>query len=834
MQPSLASSEAPIDENTPTTTGSQTKRLKHLAIVLLGIWIGQFMLFGPSLLGWKILLPLDILAYPGLYIPVTAETAGMVPQDIIRTDPLMQFEPERRFAASELAAGRLPVWQPFQYAGVPARLTVFSPLSLLKCCTASPVIHAWLQLVIATIAGLGAYRFLRSVVGVGFWSATIPAWCFPFSGALMLWQGFPLSEIVCWLPWMLLAADRAVRHPTPISVGAVAVTSALALMTWQIDVGGLTLLATGVFSLWRIADLWLIPRVFPAARRAVFALVLGWGCGFMLAAPYLLPTMEYASTGARMQRRAEGTEERPPVGLKALPQAVLPNFYGTTKAGNCFFGGTNMPESAASAYAGALAALLLAPLAWSSRRHRSLNVLCAVFIVLGLGWAINCPGLVDLFRLPGLKMLSFNRFAFLTGFAILVQAAIGLEVLNRNEGTWRKWYGTLALACAALAGWCYYRGIVLPEPLATQLAQSVAEGRKAYWGSTLDDVALIQGGFRMTSLAGGAVCALALLGWLVLWLRPQWQQALGRVIGLLMLVELLLFAIDQSVQCDPSLYFPRIPALQQVVESEPGRVVGCSAMPANLAGTHELRDVRGYDAIDPKRYVELVSRAADPHSLIFSYTAIQYLTPSLSWDEQGDLRLPPLLDLLGVRYVIFRGNAYENAKPDFTSPDYFVMVNRAALPRAFVPRRVVLQRDPARRLDLLAAPDFDPRAVAYVETEVNLPSDCQGDVSVLNEIPTRVTLSVSMETDGLVVLTDRWDKGWAAYLDGQAAPILIVNHALRGVLVPKGARTLDFRYEPVSFRWGLAACGLAVSGLGFGTWWFHRRRRRSVARTDRD
>ena len=822
MQPSLGSSEAPIDEDKPTTTGGQTKRLTHLAIVLLGIWIGQFILFGPSLLGWKILLPLDILASPRYYIPITAETAGKVPQDIFRSDLLLQFEPERRFAASELAAGRMPVWQPFQYAGVPARLTVLSPLSLLKCCTVSPVIHAWLQLVIATIAGLGAYRFLRSVAGVGFLSATIPAWCYPLSGALMLWQGFPLTEVVCWLPWMLLAADQAVRHPTPISVGAVAVTSALALMTWQIDVGGLTLLATGIFSLWRIADLWLKPRVFPAARRAVLTLVLGWGCGFMLAAPYLLPMMEYISTGSRMEKRAEGTEERPPVGLNALPQAVLPDFYGTTKAGSMYFGANNLQESAASAYAGALAALLVAPLAWSSRRHRSINILCLVFIVLGLGWVADCPGLVELLRLPGFKMLSFNRFAFITGFAILVQAAIGLEVLKRNEGTWRKWYGTLALTCAALAGWCYYRGIVLPEPLATQLTQSVAEGKGGYWGSTLDDVALIQEGFRMQALSGGALCAMALLGWVVLWLRPQWQQAFGRVIGLVMLVELFFYAYGQSVQCDPSLYFPRIPALQQVVESEPGRIVGYSAMPANLAGTHELRDVRGYDAIDPKRYVELVSRAADPRSFIVPYAALQYLTPSLAWDEQGGLRLPPLLDLLGVRYAIFRGNDFVNAKPDFISPDYFVMVNRAALPQAFVPRRVALQRDPARRLDLLAAPDFDPRAVAYVETDVNLPSDCQGDVSVLNEIPTRVTLSVSMKTDGLVVLNDRWDTGWAAYLDGHAAPILIVNHALRGVLVPKGGRTLEFRYEPASFRWGLAACALAIIGLGFGTWWFCR------------
>lgn len=35
--------------------------LVRLTIVLLGILIGQFILYGPSLMGRKILLPLDIL-----------------------------------------------------------------------------------------------------------------------------------------------------------------------------------------------------------------------------------------------------------------------------------------------------------------------------------------------------------------------------------------------------------------------------------------------------------------------------------------------------------------------------------------------------------------------------------------------------------------------------------------------------------------------------------------------------------------------------------------------------------------------------------------------------
>ena len=70
-----------------------------------------------------------------------------------------------------------------------------------------------------------------------------------------------------------------------------------------------------------------------------------------------------------------------------------------------------------------------------------------------------------------------------------------------------------------------------------------------------------------------------------------------------------------------------------------------------------------------------------------------------------------------------------------------------------------------------------------------------------------------MKTPGLVVLSDLWDQGWRAYLDGQQVPILRTNHAVRGVVVTAGNSELEFRYEPRSVAWGLKLAGLAVGIL---------------------
>ena len=837
MQSWMDSSASTSDMPAPKKSRINSEGLRHLLIVLIGIWLVQFALFGPSLLGRKILLPLDILALPGVYLPNSPGLPRIEPDDPIRSDLVLQFEPERRFIAGELASGRLPAWQPFQFGGVPTRVAVFSPLTILKCATVSPVVLAWVQFAVASIAGLGAYRFLRNVTDVGFWAAAIPAWCYPLSGAFVLWQGFPLPEVICWLPWLLVAEERAIRDLSSLNTFLLASASCLVLLTVSLDIAGLSLLVGGLFGLWRIAEIWLVPRSFRVARRAVLALIMGWSGGFLLAAPHLLPMLEYAGTGARMEARASGAEERPPIGMSALPQTVLPDFYGTTQIGSYYLAEGNMPESSASAYAGLLAALLFAPLAWSSRKHRSFNALCAMSIILGLAWAINCLGLVQLFRLPGLNMFSFNRFVFLSGFAILVQTAIGLEVLSQHGFKWTQWYWIPVAIAAGLAGWCCYRTFCPTEPISSVLTRIVDRGQSQRWIRTHDDVASVQNWFRWTYIKYFALCALTLLGWLYLRAKPERQRTLAQVGGILMVAELFFFAFDRSAQGDWALYYPDIPALRQVAEAEQGRVVGYprafsllpsgsagdragagrvvgyGSLPANLAVMQELLDVRGYDAVDPKRYVELVRRASDPRAAVFRYTALQNFFPLLDWDDKKQIRLPAILDLLGVRYVVFRGVPPAESKPDFVSPDYYVMVNRKALPRAFVPEEVIVERDSTTRLQRLASPDFAPLAVAYVENETDLPGKCQGEASVTSSLPTRITLSLNMTTAGLVVLTDRWDKGWKAYLDDRPVPILCVDHALRGVVAPKGGATLEYRYEPTSLTLGLIACGSAIAIL---------------------
>jgi len=701
---------------------------------------------------------------------------------------------------------------PYEFGGVPFIEARFSPFQLVQFCSSSPVVIAWTHLLLALVASLGAYAFFRRALGVSYWPAAICAWCYPLTAYFIFWLGYPGVFPVAWLPWIFYFVHESVRGARFWAPMGLSLASCLTLISGHIDVAAQVLLVSGIYSIWCLATF--RPKARPAQFLGlrVSVLATAWVLGLLLASPYLLPVLEYSRAGMRMARRSSGEEERPPVGLSALPQVVLPDMYGAfgEKARGTFREARHeiQMESSAAAYAGVLATLVVAPLAWCSRRHRSINLFWILISAVGLAWCLDLPLIVQLMRLPGIRMMSQNRLVFVFSFAVLSMAAVGLQVLLDGGLKWRGWFWAPAGVLCLLCAWCAYRSLVLPEPVATQLGENVKQGQSAGWLRTAADVAQVQKWFSVHYAAAAAWCALGLGIWGIIRWRPSWRARSAGLAALLMIADLLSFGLGRNPQYASKLYFPRIEALDEIGRLTPGRVIGYRCLPAALAGACGLRDVRGYDGVDPDRMVELLLRVVEKNYVIQTpYALTQWLRPQTLLSRDG-IRLPPILDLLDVRYVVFRGKPTDKSHPVAESSDYWAMENSSAVGRVFVPQHVELLADKDERLGYMSSPSFNPRQVAFVEAPVQLPDQCRGLAHVLSETPTRIAIEVRMETPGLVVLTDRWDPGWQAQLNGKPVPILITDHALRGVVVPAGSTTLEFSYAPRSFR-----CGLALSCL---------------------
>ena len=169
-------------------------RRLRIALLIAGIALPQLLLFAPSFLGTKLMLPLDLLAAEKAYLPQTNATRSIVPQNRILTDPIHSYELSRIFAAKELRAGRLPLWNPHHYTGAPfAIFPKYSPFNAVYYLFPTPRALPWMQLLQSLVAGIGAYLFFRRVLTLGFWPSLIAGVARVSSARAFLARIFSLS-----------------------------------------------------------------------------------------------------------------------------------------------------------------------------------------------------------------------------------------------------------------------------------------------------------------------------------------------------------------------------------------------------------------------------------------------------------------------------------------------------------------------------------------------------------------------------------------------------------------------------------------------------------------
>ena len=790
-------------------------RMLRCLVLLLGLLLPQFLLYGPSLLGQKFLLPLDILCQDRIYIPRAADAPPTFPHNSVLSDLVLLNVHD--FAAREIRAGRYPLWNPNIFAGAPfAGYAKLSPFNALYYCFPTPVTLAWMQVFVTLVAGVGAYLFFRKTMHVNFLPAAIGAWCFPLTGFFVQWQGYGLAYPIAILPWVLLAIYLSTHGKAIWGIVLLALFSGLMLVAGALDVALLAMLGCGFYALWCLWDQHGV-RIYRApGLKAVGALTIGFALGLALATPHILPLYEYTRTGDRFMRRAAGEEERPPVGLEALPQVILPNMYGSTQKGSIRMVPGNQLESSAAGYAGLVATLLLAPLAFSNRKRLSANLFWTGVAGLSLCWVLNVPGIVTVMRLPGFNTFSYNRFTFLFSFSVLTLSVTSLQLLSAGELVGRRWRMVPAILVLGLGIWCAYCVVTPPAVIVAQLR--AAGPTASLWGLTIRAAgSQILYFFAFYYALAAVLCGLAFAVWAMLSTQrplPHWAMAAA---ALVLVGDLVIYAWDTRPQCDPALYYPKLEVLEKLANSPThDRILGFMCLPPDVGMNVGLRDIRGYDAVDPKLLMDLLDLARAPASGSPMYARSQWYAPQLKTTGEGEVFLPPVLSMLNVRYLILRGTAQPGLQTFAAGQDYLVIENRAAVPRIFVPRTVSVVADDATILQRLASPYFEPGAVAFTEVSPGtLPERCEGTVTIVHDVPCEVRADVAMKTPGMVVLGDLWDQGWKANLDGQTVPILKVNHAVRGVVVSEGNHTLTFRYEPESFRRGaiLACIALGICGL---------------------
>jgi hypothetical protein len=296
---------------------------------------------------------------------------------------------------------------------------------------------------------------------------------------------------------------------------------------------------------------------------------------------------------------------------------------------------------------------------------------------------------------------------------------------------------------------------------------------------------------------------------------------------------------------------------KQMTSGRPFRYYGFVSPPDGSWATHEhypdslgllvnnramllgLDDVQGYNPAHLVRYQQFFAgmngRWRDYHEeLVYS--------SGLS---------SPLLDLLNVRYIIVPNNALTDPARDnshlltgryrqvFASGKVIVLENPKAMPRAWIVHSVE-QVSEADARHLLASGKVDPAAKALVEVEPpaldRLPENAGESVTVTSQDGDNVALEVTVASTGMVVLSEIYDPGWRAFVDGHPVQLYRADSILRGVVVPLGHHNVVLEFKPNSLHSGLMTTSLSlVVVLLVTSWWFaswykqeHRARRMAL------
>ena len=179
-----------------------------------------------------------------------------------------------------------------------------------------------------------------------------------------------------------------------------------------------------------------------------------------------------------------------------------------------------------------------------------------------------------------------------------------------------------------------------------------------------------------------------------------------------------------------------------------------------------------------------------------------------------------LPDVMNVRYLVERKEQYEKDKaglagkyaPVFFSPDgaSVVLQNSRVLPKAWLAPAVALVASSQETLGALQHPKFDPRALALVESAPPIQMadprasalGSPGQARVLHYESTRIDLDAEPSMNSMLVLGEKYYKGWRATVDGKDTEIYPVDHVLRGIYLTPGKHKVEFLFDPTPFKIG--------------------------------
>lgn len=743
-------------------------------IFLIGVW---FIFASPYFFKGLVPFPSKYLV---TFFPPWSAQYGMALKNNAMPDVVTQIYPWKKITIDSWKQGQVPLWNPYSFSGTPHagnyQTAVFSPVNLFYFIL--PFLEAWSVSILLQplLAGIFMYFLLRSL-DRSKEASLIGSTAFMFCGFLTVWMAYgTLGWAVLWLPLVFAAVRMHVNKRSWCYLVIIALSLMSSFFSGHFQMSVYVLLATVAF---------IIYQSFLTKRmREGIELVVAVVLGLMLSTPQILPSLEAYNLSVRSELFTQGGG----IAWQYLVTVFAPDFYGNPVTRNDWFG----YYAEWASYIGVVP-LLLAVYA-IIRRAKYTGFFLGLAVI---SFLIATPTPINAFvvwlKLPAISTSYAARIIVLASFSLAVVGAYGLDGLRED---WGKKKLSSALPFALITGLFLIAiwGIVLiMQPFPVDKLLIARRNLMLPTGLTLGFVLLVFVGFIR-----------------------RWKFIKHVAVGFFVILtigDMLRYSM-KWMPFDPREYvYPKVDILSFLNNN-----VGYERIFGNLGGevtnAFAISGIEGYDAIYQKRYGEFIRSTSEGKIITPERSIVQF--PKIGRYTEDALQL------LGVRYIVHRLSdgrfswgypywEYPYYQSIYRNDQYEVFENQKALPRAFLASSYVVGNADQDIVNTLFSEGFDPRQTLILETDPKVVvQKGEGSVDIIKYTPNEVVMRTKSPGAKLLFLSDVYDPGWKAVVDGKNASIYRADYDFRAVAVPGGEHTIRMVYWPKSFVYGLWIAGIGV------------------------
>jgi hypothetical protein len=263
-------------------------------------------------------------------------------------------------------------------------------------------------------------------------------------------------------------------------------------------------------------------------------------------------------------------------------------------------------------------------------------------------------------------------------------------------------------------------------------------------------------------------------------------------------VKILPFQVNEAMTLMQNLYqmewlqhlFPYNNIQSLDIPQEPRVAEDNAAFRAAFRGTNAALILREWELTNTRyliglsgELINLLNQQFDPVNKRFRLHTAFEVVP-----KPNSPRQPQLEDLTA------------EIKPD----GHFAVIEfTGALPRVGLYSHWEVATNDAAALKQLADLNFDPHQTVLVANPIS-PSAAANDLTATNTgtvafksyAPKDIQLTAQTDKPAVLLLNDKYDPQWKVWVDGQPQALLRCNFLMRGVQLPPGQHTVEFRFQP--------------------------------------